>query len=119
VGIASNLSRSPSRSGWTERLTGLSFAETVFLCNSGAERWKPDQGRAQYHAKSAPKKYRLICCNGSFHGPHAGDAGRRRNENTSKARAALAGLRPFAYGNLNEMRKTRWARNRRGHRSSR
>jgi acetylornithine/N-succinyldiaminopimelate aminotransferase len=49
-----------------ELLTGHSFAEKVFLCNSGAEANEAAIKLARIHA--GPGRYRIISLTGSFHG---------------------------------------------------
>jgi len=49
-----------------ELLTGHSFAEKVFLCNSGAEANEAAIKLARIHA--GPGRYRIISLAGSFHG---------------------------------------------------
>ena len=66
----SNLYRVPQAERLAARLAEATFADSVFFCNSGAE---ANEGmvkmmrRAQ--AKSGhPERYRVICCEGAFHG---------------------------------------------------
>jgi len=66
----SNLYRIPQAETLAQRLVDVSFADSVFFCNSGAE---ANEGmvkmvrRAQ--ARSGhPERTRLICFNGAFHG---------------------------------------------------
>ena len=66
----SNLYRVPQAERLAERLAAATFADSVFFCNSGAE---ANEGlvkmirRAQ--SKSGhPERYRVICCDGAFHG---------------------------------------------------
>ncbi|MEE4134708.1 MAG: aminotransferase class III-fold pyridoxal phosphate-dependent enzyme, partial [Desulforhopalus sp.] len=49
-----------------ELLTGHSFAEKIFLCNSGAEANEAAIKLARIHA--GPGRYRIISLAGSFHG---------------------------------------------------
>ena len=66
----SNLYRVPQAERLAARLVDSSFADSAFFCNSGAE---ANEGavkmmrRAQ--AKSGhPERFRVICCDGAFHG---------------------------------------------------
>ena len=66
----SNLYRVPQAERLAARLVEATFADSVFFCNSGAE---ANEGlvkmirRAQ--SKSGhPERYRVICCDGAFHG---------------------------------------------------
>ena len=66
----SNLYRVPQAERLAARLVEATFADSVFFCNSGAE---ANEGmvkmirRAQYET-GHPERYRVICCNGAFHG---------------------------------------------------
>ena len=66
----SNLYRVPQAERLATRLVEATFADSVFLCNSGAE---ANEGmvkmirRAQYES-GHPERYRVICFSGAFHG---------------------------------------------------
>ncbi len=66
----SNLYRVPQAEKLAARLVEATFADSVFLCNSGAE---ANEGmikmirRAQYET-GHPERYRVICFEGAFHG---------------------------------------------------
>jgi len=66
----SNLYQIAGQKRLAERLVKLSFADTVFFCNSGAEAMEGAIKVARkYHAESGhEERYRLIACTGSFHG---------------------------------------------------
>jgi len=66
----SNLFRIPEAERLAKRLTDVSFADTVFFCNSGAEAMEcAIKVARKYHAVSGrPEKTRLIAFDGSFHG---------------------------------------------------
>lgn len=103
----SNLFQVAEQKRMAERLTGLSFADTVFFCNSGAEAMEGAIKVARkYHAEIGhPEKYRLICCNGSFHGRTLATLAAAGNEKYLKGFGPPApGFDHVAYGNLNEMR---------------
>jgi acetylornithine/N-succinyldiaminopimelate aminotransferase len=104
---SSNLFRIPGQEKLAERLVANSFADTVFFNNSGAEACELSLKVARkYQSESGhPEKYRVIGCNGSFHG---------RSFATLAAAGAEAYLKGFgppmdgfdhvAFNNLNEMR---------------
>jgi acetylornithine/N-succinyldiaminopimelate aminotransferase len=103
----SNLFRIPGQERLAERLVANSFADTVFFNNSGAEAVELSikVARKYQSAIGHPEKYRVIGCNGSFHG---------RSFATLAAAGAEAYLKGFgpvmdgfdhvAFNNLNEMR---------------
>jgi len=66
----SNLFKSPDGERLAARLCELSFADTVFFCNSGAEAMECALKMARhYHfAKGAPERTRIITFEGAFHG---------------------------------------------------
>ena len=66
----SNLYRIPEGERLAERLCQLSFADTVFFANSGAEAMEGViKVVRRYHAsKGHPERYRLITFEGAFHG---------------------------------------------------
>jgi len=106
---SSNLFRIPGQEKLAERLVANSFADTVFFNNSGAEAVELSIKVARkYQSETGhPEKYRVIGCNGSFHG---------RSFATLAAAGAEAYLKGFgpvmdgfdhvAFNNLNEMRAT-------------
>jgi acetylornithine/N-succinyldiaminopimelate aminotransferase len=104
---SSNLFRIPTQERLAKRLVENSFADTVFFNNSGAEAVELSikVARKYQSATGHPEKYRVIGCNGSFHG---------RSFATLAAAGAEAYLKGFgpvmdgfdhvAFNNLNEMR---------------
>ncbi len=104
---SSNLFRIPGQEKLAQRLVENSFADTVFFNNSGAEACEMSLKVARkYQSETGhPEKYRIIGCNGSFHG---------RSFATLAAAGAEAYLKGFgpvmdgfdhvAWDNLNEMR---------------
>src|SRR5580692_3132814 len=104
---SSNLFRIPGQEKLAQRLVDNSFADTVFFNNSGAEACEMSLKVARkYQSETGhPEKYRIIGCNGSFHG---------RSFATLAAAGAEAYLKGFgpvmdgfdhvAWNNLNEMR---------------
>ena len=103
----SNLFQIPGQQKLAERLVANSFADTVFFNNSGAEAVELSIKVARkYQSQTVhPERYRVIGCNGSFHG---------RSFATLAAAGAEAYLKGFgpvmdgfdhvAFNNLNEMR---------------
>ncbi len=103
----SNLYRIPGQQRLAERLTEISFADTAFFCNSGAEAMECAIKIARkYHAASGhPEKHRLICCTGSFHGRTLATLAAAGNEKYLAGFGIPApGFDHVAFGNLNEMR---------------
>jgi len=103
----SNLFQIPGQQRLAERLVANTFADTVFFNNSGAEAVELSIKVARKYQSHIghPEKFRVIGCQGSFHG---------RSFATLAAAGAEAYLRGFgpvmegfdqvAFNNLNEMR---------------
>ena len=103
----SNLYQIAGQKRLAERLVALSFADTVFFCNSGAEAMEGAIKVARkYHAESGHgERYRLIACTGSFHGRTLATLAAAGAEKYLKGFGPPApGFDHVAYGNLNEMR---------------
>lgn len=66
----SNLFRIPEQEKLAEKLVALSFADTVFFSNSGAEALEcAIKMTRKYHAsRGEPHRYRIITFEGAFHG---------------------------------------------------
>ncbi len=66
----SNLYNIPGQEKLAERLVDLTFADTVFFCNSGAEAMECaiKTARKYHYAKGQPERNRIITFEGSFHG---------------------------------------------------
>jgi acetylornithine/N-succinyldiaminopimelate aminotransferase len=66
----SNLYRVPGQEKLARRLIELTFADTVFFTNSGAEAVECaiKMARKFHSASAAPERYRLITFEGAFHG---------------------------------------------------
>jgi acetylornithine/N-succinyldiaminopimelate aminotransferase len=103
----SNLFRIPEGERLAERLCAASFADRVFFTNSGAEaiecglklvrKWQDDYGDA--------KRYRVIACEGAFHGRTLATIAAGGQEKHLKGFAPVVeGFDHVAYGNLNELR---------------
>lgn len=65
-----NLYRIPEGERLAARLCAQSFADVVFFCNSGAEALEGmiKLARRHHHVKGDPQKWRIITCEGAFHG---------------------------------------------------
>ena len=103
----SNLYQIAGQKRLAERLVALSFADTVFFCNSGAEAMEGAIKVARkFHAESGHgERYRLIACTGSFHGRTLATLAAAGAEKYLKGFGPPApGFDHVAYGNLNEMR---------------
>ena len=66
----SNLYGSPQQTSVAERLVAMTFADTVFFTNSGAEAVECaiKTARAYHYAGGHPEKFRLITFSNAFHG---------------------------------------------------
>lgn len=66
----SNLYRIPQGEKLAQRLCEISFADTVFFTNSGAEAWEcaVKTARAYQTAIGKPERYKMITCHNAFHG---------------------------------------------------
>ncbi|MDI9349261.1 MAG: aspartate aminotransferase family protein [Candidatus Symbiobacter sp.] len=66
----SNLYRIPEQEKLAERLVGLTFADTVFFCNSGAEANEAalKMARRYHYVAGRPERNRIITFAGAFHG---------------------------------------------------
>ena len=66
----SNLYGSPQGEKFAQRLVDLTFADTVFFTNSGAEAVECaiKTARRYHYAKGNPHKHELICFSNAFHG---------------------------------------------------
>ena len=66
----SNLFQIPELARLAERLVGATFADTVFVCNSGAEAIECaiKMVRRHFSAAGAPERHRIVTFEGAFHG---------------------------------------------------
>jgi acetylornithine/N-succinyldiaminopimelate aminotransferase len=66
----SNLYRVPGAERLAERLSAVTFADTMFFTNSGAEAWEcaVKVARSYQHATGTPERFRIITCSNAFHG---------------------------------------------------
>ena len=104
---SSNLFQVAGQKKVAERLIAHSFADSVFFCNSGAEAVEcAIKVARKYQAETGhADKYRVIACNGSFHGRTLATLAAAGNEKYLKGFGPPApGFDHVAFGNLNEMR---------------
>ncbi len=103
----SNLFRVPGQEKLAEKLTGLTFADTVFFTNSGVEAWECGVKliRKHFYSKGQPEKNRIIVIEGAFHGRTMGAISASKAEKMVKGFGPLLdGFDQVAFGNLNELR---------------
>jgi acetylornithine/N-succinyldiaminopimelate aminotransferase len=103
----SNLFEIPGQKRLAERLVANTFADTVFFGNSGAEAIELSLKMVRkYHDETGnPDKYRVIACNGSFHGRTLATLAAAGNEKYLKGYGPdVEGFDHVAFGNLNELR---------------
>jgi acetylornithine/N-succinyldiaminopimelate aminotransferase len=104
---SSNLFRIPGQEKLAQRLVDNSFADTVFFNNSGAEACEMSLKVARkYQSETGhPEKYRIIGCNGSFHGRSFATLAAAGADNYLKGFGpVMDGFDHVAWDNLNEMR---------------
>ncbi len=103
----SNLFHIPGQERLADRLVANTFADTVFFGNSGAEALECALKMVRkYHDETgSPEKYRVIACEGSFHGRTLATLAAAGNEKYLKGYAPdVDGFDHVAFGNLNELR---------------
>ncbi len=103
----SNLYRIPGGERLAERLCAASFAERVFFCNSGAEALECGiKLIRKYHDDSGnPGRYRIITCQGAFHGRTLTTISAAGNAKHLEGFAPeVEGFDHVAFGNMNELR---------------
>jgi acetylornithine/N-succinyldiaminopimelate aminotransferase len=103
----SNIYTIPDQERLAKRLTDLTFADSVFFANSGAEAVECGikMIRHFHHSTGHPEKYRILCVNNAFHGRtlttiFAGG----QAKHTEGFGPPVDGFDHVAFGNLNEMR---------------
>ena len=103
----SNLYEIPESARLAERLAAHSFADRVFFCNSGAEAMEGViklARRYHYHA-GHPERFRIITCQGSFHGHTLTTLSAAQNPKHIEGFGPITeGFDQVAFGNLNELR---------------
>jgi acetylornithine/N-succinyldiaminopimelate aminotransferase len=103
----SNLFQIPGQARLAERLTAASFADSVFFTNSGAEAIECGLKMVRKYQDDFgdPKRYRVICCHGAFHGRTlATIAAGGQEKHLAGFGPTVEGFDHVAYGNMNEMR---------------
>jgi acetylornithine/N-succinyldiaminopimelate aminotransferase len=103
----SNLFQIPGQQKLADRLVANSFADTVFFNNSGAEAVELSIKVARkYQSETGhPERYRVIGCNGSFHGRSFATLAAAGAEGYLKGFGpVMDGFDHVAFNNLNEMR---------------
>ena len=103
----SNLYHIPGQARLAQRLVDNSFADSVFFTNSGGEAVECGLKMIRkYHAENnAPGRYRVITCEGAFHGRSlAAIAAGRQAKHTKGFEPLVDGFDQVPFGNLNEMR---------------
>ena len=103
----SNLFRIPGQERLAARLVELSFADSVFMCNSGAEAVECGikMVRKHFHEAGAPGRHRIVTCANAFHGRTLATIAAGGQEKHLKGfDPALGGFDQVPFGNLNETR---------------
>ncbi len=103
----SNLFQIPEQERLARRLAEASFADMVFFANSGAEAVECGLKlvRKYHHDAGAPERYRVITCEGAFHGRTLATIAAGGQEKHLKGFGPkVDGFDQVAYGNLNELR---------------
>ena len=103
----SNLYHIPEQERLAQRLVDNSFADSVFFTNSGGEAVECGLKMIRkYHAENnAPGRYRVITCEGAFHGRSlAAIAAGRQAKHTQGFAPLVDGFDQVPFGNLDEMR---------------
>ncbi len=103
----SNLYRIPAGERLAERLCAASFADRVFFNNSGAEALECGFKlvRKHHHEAGNPGRYKVIGCEGSFHGRTLATLSAAGNPKYLEGfRPEVPGFVQVAFGNMNEMR---------------
>ena len=103
----SNLYQVPNQIRLAERLVATSFADTAFFVNSGAEAGElAIKVVRKYHSnKGNPERYRIIGCEGAFHGRTLATLAAAGNEKYLKGFGPpVAGFDHVPFGDLDAMR---------------
>ncbi|MGH7040394.1 MAG: aspartate aminotransferase family protein [Stellaceae bacterium] len=103
----SNLFQIPGQERLARRLVENSFADTVFFVNSGAEACELalKVARKYQSASGHPERYRVIACEGSFHGRTFATLAAAGNDHYLEGFGPVfEGFDHVPFGNLNAMR---------------
>ena len=103
----SNLYRIPEGERLAQRLAEHSFADRVFFCNSGAEAVECSIKlvRRFHHGNGHPERYRVLACNGAFHGRTLTTLSAAGNQRYLEGFGPPSeGFDHVQLGNLNELR---------------
>ncbi len=102
-----NLYQIPEQQRLAERLVANSFADTVFFNNAGAEAIECGikMVRKYQHETGHPERYRMICCEGAFHGRTlATIAAGGQEKHLAGFGPPMDGFDHVPFGNLNALR---------------
>ena len=103
----SNLFQIPGQVRLAERLIAASFADSVFFTNSGVEAIECGLkiARKYQHDFGDPRRYRVICAHGAFHGRTlATISAGGQEKHLAGFGPAVDGFDHVAFGNMNELR---------------
>lgn len=103
----SNLYGSPQGEALAQRLVDLTFADTVFFTNSGAEAVECaiKTARRYHHVTGNPQRKTLICFHNAFHGRTIGTISATNQEKMRDGFEPL--LEGFAYAPFNDLEAAR------------
>ena len=103
----SNLYEIPDGERLARRFAEHSFADRVFFCNSGAEAMEGviKLARRYHFHNGQPERYRIITCEGAFHGRTLTTLSAAQNPKHIEGFGPITeGFDQVAFGNLNELR---------------
>ena len=103
----SNLYHIPDQERLAKRLVEQTFADSVFFANSGAEAVECclKMARKYHHESGNPKRYRIVTCEGAFHGRTLATLAATGQEKALKGFGPIVdGFDQVSFGNLNELR---------------
>jgi len=103
----SNLYHIPGQQRLAQRLVDNTFADSVFFANSGAEAVECclKMARKFHHENGNPERYRVVTCEGAFHGRTLATLAATGQEKALKGFAPIVdGFDQVSFGNLNELR---------------
>ena len=104
----SNLFEIPLQQRLAERLVANSFADTALFSNAGAEAMECGikMVRKYFDESGEPGRYRIICCEGAFHGRTlATIAAGGQEKHLNGFDPVVDGFDRVPFGNLNELRQ--------------